>query len=369
MSSADIYEKTPWWAKIFDNINENIILWDWKLNSTLLLYTSKKELLVPKIVSSCIYNQKNILNLKWSWTYIYWSLIKIDEDCNDWKVYIWNWDEIYKDSEYSLPILTRYEIIKRISDFTDAQISEKKAFYEILNMQNLEKIRELEKKDDINSRLRILRTRYYIWANDYKSLLISDIQNKRANFWFTSPIKWKPLPIKKNLIPNALRPYRAKYTDWIHHWWDIFANRWTPVMAVWDWIIIRVVSDFNWTNFDKILWKDLNYKEKMHNLDIYRWNQVWLQTADWNVVIYSHLWNIYNLKEWQIVSRWYLLWEVDKSWVPDKEYKDYHLHFEIQKNPHSGSEYTKEDIMQWGFLWKDESFENIISLQTKLFNK
>jgi murein DD-endopeptidase MepM/ murein hydrolase activator NlpD len=154
----------------------------------------------------------------------------------------------------------------------------------------------------------------------------------------------------------------------VHHGWDIFAKRWTPTRALSDWVVVRIVRDFNWNKFDNILWRNLNIQDKAKNLDIYRWNQVWIKTADGNVTIYAHLENIpENLKEWQFVNMWEYFWQIGRSWVPDKEYTDFHLHFEVQLNPHNRQNNSPLDIMLWQYYWKWKWYSDIISWQAKLF--
>ena len=204
--------------------------------------------------------------------------------------------------------------------------------------------------------------------NEYKYLFLNDIKQKRYNLKYSSPVKYRSIPIKKNIIPNAWRPYRAKYTHWIHQWWDIFSSRWTPVVALADWLIVRVKNDFKWEDFDRILWKDLTDDDRLKNLDIYRWNQVWLKTVDWNITFYAHLSWAIEVNKWQMVKRWDILWYVDRSWVPDKEYKDFHLHFEIQLNDRKSSSPTQAAIMKWPYFWKWLSQDEVISKQYTIFN-
>jgi len=57
--------------------------------------------------------------------------------------------------------------------------------------------------------------------------------------------------------------------------------------------------------------------------------------------------------------------------VPEKEYKDYHLHFAIHKNPYNkvrAGKYDIEDYMKWDWYYKGESKEHILENQRNIFN-
>jgi hypothetical protein len=150
------------------------------------------------------------------------------------------------------------------------------------------------------------------------------------------------------------------------------APRWTMTSAIDDWMIIRVVRDFSYEDISKI---EKNWIiteiQKLRNLDILRWNQVWLKTSKWDVMFYSHLWEIpKNIKEWVFVSVWQDIWTIDKTWVPDKNYTNFHLHFPIQKNPYiieKAWKYSWEDYMAWDWYLKWLSPDDIIIKQKDIF--
>jgi hypothetical protein len=93
----------------------------------------------------------------------------------------------------------------------------------------------------------------------------------------------------------------------------------------------------------------------------------------WEVVFYSHLDDVFtNVSEWSIVRKNQPLGTVWITWVPDKAYNDYHLHFPIHVNPFDESKvgkYDYDDYMkwQWKFQWK--SFDYILKHQYGVFEK
>ena len=207
---------------------------------------------------------------------------------------------------------------------------------------------------------------------DFKSDFIQNILNERVKKYIV-PVYWESLPEKGTYLPNAWRPYRDHYTDWVHHWWDVYSDYWTDVIALDKWIIIRTVS---WFKFDDLKKLDFNSHDSityLENLDKLRWNQVWLKTMKWDVVFYSHLSQLSpDAKVWSIVHRWQVLGKVWISWVPDRNYKDIHLHFELQKNPYNDpskfGNYSYLDIMKWNWYYKWESFNTIVERQKEIFN-
>jgi hypothetical protein len=120
---------------------------------------------------------------------------------------------------------------------------------------------------------------------------------------------------------------------------------------------------------NKIKRTNLTFDQKTINLDILRWNQVWLQTARWDVVFYAHLRNIpKNLKVGQIVEPWTIFGEIWISWVPDRHYKDYHLHFAIMKNPFDNKKkHSFLDYMKWDWYFKWKSLEYVLENQKNIF--
>lgn len=217
-----------------------------------------------------------------------------------------------------------------------------------------------------------LRNSFYF--SKYLLSIIDSIISWR-NQKYSSPVPWKHIVNERNKIPNAGRPYRASYTDWIHHWWDIYWEMWEPVVALDDWVIIRIVDNFKFSDIKKWLVKKWNLTEdrKFLNLDTLRWKQVWLKTLKWDVVFYSHLDEIpSDIYVNKVVNRWEKLWTMWVSWVPELWYKDIHLHFTIHQNPYNKQKAWKHsflDIMKWRWYFQWESLSSTIKHQHSIFKK
>ena len=76
------------------------------------------------------------------------------------------------------------------------------------------------------------------------------------------------------------------------------------------------------------------------------------------------------IKEWQVVRKWQPLWVIWITWVPDKNYTDYHLHLPVHKNPYNTKmawKYDYDDYMAWPWYFKWETTETILKEQSNLF--
>ena len=153
-----------------------------------------------------------------------------------------------------------------------------------------QKIDTLKNTTSVTAKLRLIELAYQKRHEKLQSDMIAEILSERKNTKYISPVPGKTLPTKPVLIPNAPRPYRRDTTDGIHHGWDIMSPQGTPVQALGNGIIVRIVNNFTWNNFDKIIRGDhLSLQQQAKNLDILRGNQVWLKTMDGNITFYSHL--------------------------------------------------------------------------------
>jgi murein DD-endopeptidase MepM/ murein hydrolase activator NlpD len=79
---------------------------------------------------------------------------------------------------------------------------------------------------------------------EYKKDFIDALLKQREKK-YSIPVEGKLLPTTETKIPNSARPYRASYTDGIHHSWDINAPVGTPVIALDDAIVVRIVDSWD----------------------------------------------------------------------------------------------------------------------------
>ncbi len=320
-----------------------------KLNSVTLWFSSNINLESAFISSHC--NSKTQFLYSKSHIY-YFKFTLLDDSCENPNFVLQKWDERFAHSSFLLNIQKKSHLFSTIIDYPSNKIS---SAQEILN-KKIKKIPSQSREYDEIS---------------YKKDILTHILNRRESK-YSVPVQGYKIATGLNVIPNAARNYRKGYTDGIHHWWDIMAPLWTPVSAIDDGIIIRVVNNFSYEDIANIQkWEDLTLSQKLRNLDILRWNQVWLKTTKWDVIFYSHLTKIYEwIEEWTLVSVGTQIGTIGKTWVPDKNYTNYHLHFPIQKNPYDLTKvwkYSLEDYMWWSWYLKDLDATSVINGQNDIF--
>lgn len=221
------------------------------------------------------------------------------------------------------------------------------------------------------SRLEKLARSYRASALEYRARKASAILEARKGLRYLVPVVGAKMPVDYPFIPNGGRPYRKDTTDGIHHGWDLLAPVGTPVRAIADGVVVRVVSGFAWRDFERLIkGSALTDDQKALNLDVFRGNQVWLKTADGNVTFYSHLSAIApEIAEGRSVAAGEILGNVGISGVPDKNYDNPHLHFEIQKNPHDGSDSSSPlTVMRWDWLGKGLGKDKAVMLAEEAFH-
>jgi len=345
-------------------INKNIYIENDKLNNAIVSYSSNFNISNYKIDSSCVYNDKFLYSIDDK----YYFSFSVKKDCINKRFYLKDtlWNRIYN-TYFELKLLSNFDVYDLYLNY------------------------ETDKLFQISSKLSLLKDNYSIIVASNQDLPVFTPNNLKKNHIFseinynkeiidkiiawrdkkyTIPVAWYDLPDWKNKskLPNSARPYRANYTNAVHEWWDIDTPFLQEVISIDDWIIIRVVNNFEFEDLKFIKkWKNLTDFDKINNLDILRWNQVWLKTMKWDVIFYWHLDKIYDdINVWTLIKKWVWLGTVWISWVPDKAYKDYHLHFELRKNDYNKNpniyDYMSRD---WYFKWEKSDY--IIKNQYKIF--
>lgn len=267
--------------------------------------------------------------------------------CDAPSIVIGDKENIFTDTVFFLPMVSRSE---RESIFMNTDSTE------LLAIMRQEIPSAPEKPGiGIAEKLTYLQTLYKTLSAIYLSDLARDILNDRSMIKYTSPVNGFSLPSKDILIPGANRGYRRDTTDGIHHGWDIMAPFGTPVHALSKGKIVRIIDNWGWNDLAQLTRGNLQEDDKLQNLNIFRGNQVWLQAMDGNVVFYSHLSKISpDIAVGSLVDAGTYLGNIGVSGVPEKNYKNIHLHFEIQQNPFHEDMKTPTylDIMRWDYIGK-----------------
>ena len=101
------------------------------------------------------------------------------------------------------------------------------------------------------SDLELLQVERKILEFEYQEKFVRKILDSRK-MKYDVPVDWYSISEKTNEIPNAGRPYRNTYTDWVHHGWDIVAPNNTPVIALDDSKVIKIVRGFVFSDLSEI---------------------------------------------------------------------------------------------------------------------
>lgn len=278
------------------------------------------------------------------------------------------------ESGMSLPILKPESVFVELSDLADEPL-----FLYARDSAEASRIASEASKISISASGATAKEKLAGLSQSYRSALLAYRSERayalikaRENMKYVIPVAGVSMPTEFPDIPGGGRPYRKDVTDGIHHGWDLMSPVGTPVRAVGDGVVVRVVSGFAWRDFDRIIRaKVLNSDQEALNLDVYRGNQVWLKTADGNVTFYSHLSKFApDVAEGKSVVAGEILGNVGITGVPDRNFGRPHLHFEIQVNPHDGSDSKNPlSVMRWKWLTQGMGRNAVDELSAKLFVK
>lgn len=329
------------------------------LEENLFLYKSDYDLKQYKLSSLCNISSE----LTWSNGKYYLFKVKyLDDNCSNSNISLINEkEEIIRTEKINI-----FSKSKIYNIFLDYKTSDLKEFNKTLN----NKLRKLLENKSKKPKLKIKIERKIKEINYIKWIIEHILLKREENY--VMPVLWKTISDHPSRVPNARRPYRASITDGIHHWWDIYWPLWEDTISIDDGLIVRVIRDFEYSDLSKLnKSSNLSDLEKAKNLDIYRWNQVWIKTMKWDIVIYSHLTEVsWNIREWELITKWDFVGTTWITWVPDKNYKDYHLHFTIHKNPFDSGkvwEYTINDYLLWDWYYKWKTISYVLENQNKIF--
>lgn len=330
--------------RIHTNLNSHVIPGDPKLGNTVLVVSAPTSMEGIHTITSCEHTE-SILYKKPSddirTTYV--IELRFPASCSTTSISIGDQEHIFTDT--SLPLQ-----LKSLSQLEDALINTNST--ELLVLMRKESMPSDGTGMTIVQKLERLKTLYLNLHTVLESDIAARILRDREDTRYISPVVGYGLPSKEVLIPGAGRPYRRDTTDGIHHGWDIMAPFGTPVQSLAEGKIIRIKNNWSWDDFNALKKGNITTDDRLTNLDIFRGNQIWLQTMDGNVTFYSHLSKISeNITVGSHVDGGTYLGNIGRSGVPDRNYKNLHLHFEVQQNPfHEDMKRPNYlDIMRWEY--------------------
>ncbi len=363
-----------WWNLVFNPeirfrmaVSDEVYLNSESLQDTVLVYQSNVDLKNATISSLCDIKSDFLLSEK----NLYFFSVDYsgDTNCKNGNVVLTLWEESYANTIHKLNLIHDISLYNEFIDYATPKLKEYQASLR-KDIDSLSIFKDYKRNNIVKY------FKFYIWQKayqnmSYKSSIISDILTQREKKYL-NPVVGRSFSDTPSKIPNSGRPYRAAYTDGIHHGWDIDGNIWDELIALDNAIVVRVVDGFQDSDFSRIVyWDSLGEEQKLKNLDILRGNQVWLKTMKGEVVFYSHLDFVEgDITEWSVVKRGQKVWKVWVSGVPEKGYDDYHLHFAVMKNPYNilrAGSYDFWDYMAWDWLWKWKTYNELIELRKDTF--
>ena len=366
-----IFSLTFWYSLVFAwslgeikfKLSSNLFVDSIKLNQSKIIINSRTDLSDMTVSWDCwVKGKLSDVNED---VYVF-DISTLETSCEKSKIIVnFNKGDL-RLTTYFIPI-DSYDLYSDFLDFSDEKLESR--LKSIDNWMEELSYYESYNRDSWDDYFEFLKNNRKIEELKYMRNFISDILKKRTTSYVIPLLGWE-LTDKATKLPNSWRPYRDSYTDWVHHGWDFDANYWDTVVSLDYWVVVRVVNDFSDYDYSRIDYStNSSDLVKLQNLDILRWNQVWVKTMKWDVAFYSHLSNIFdNIEVWTILSKWQPIWSVWASGVPDDSYSDFHLHIPIQKNPYSKSwNYTFDDYMWWDWYFKGETTSYIVENQSNLF--
>ncbi len=347
------------------NLSTSIFLWEKWLDGTILWYKSGMDISEYRPFSNCDIETKFLGEAK----NVYFYYINYKDICYNNTLVLQKGGVSAVTSLHTLNFFKKFDIYNKFMDYPTVALEE--IFADLSKKE-----RTLEWYKDINSEsatnfLSIQKKRKYDEVAFIRKVISTILESRE--YPYLIPVPWYKLSTQHSHLPNYSRGYRASYTDGIHHWWDIFTPKGTPVQALDAGIIIHTVKGFQFSDLDQIKRGALSETDKLENLNLLRWNQVWLKTMKWEVVFYSHLEDVgEDIEVGDFVSKWTLLWTIWVSWVPVQWYNEYHLHFAIQENPYNigkAGKYTLLNYMEWDWLLRGLSIDEVLQAQKDIFVK
>ena len=338
-----------------------------KLNNVVLVFKSNQNLKNHILQSSCDTETEFLDSYK---SLHFFKVTYLDPSCSNPNLTLKKGEDIIVHTLFQINLVNKSTLFNFLVDYPDSHLQEVNKLY----------ARDIQKNaiyanyswDSMWKYFSYLKWQRKLYEAEYKKELVDYILQWRWEKYLI-PVPGYHISDHAGRLPNAPRWYRAWYTDGIHHWWDIYAPLWADTVALDDGLIVRIVRWFEFEDLWNInRWPELSKMDKLKNLDILRWNQVWLKTTKWDVVFYSHLRDVSDdIQEGDMVTSGTYLGSVWVSWVPEVWYDDYHLHFAVQTNPYNLSKvwsYTFDDYMEWDWLYRWESADHIIDHKHEVFS-
>ena len=353
--------------KLVSQTSSSVFLDSEKLNNVVLVFKSNQNLKNHVLNSSCDTETEYIDNYK---SLHFLRVTYLDADCNNPNLTLKKDDNILVHTLFKINLVNTSTLFNFLVDYPNSHLEDVNTLYQ----------RDMQKNsiyanytwDNIWKYFNYLKWQRKLYEAEYKKNLVDSILDGREKTYLL-PVPGYNITDDHSRLPNAPRWYRAWYTDGIHHGWDVYAPLGSDIVSIDDGLIVRIVRGFQYEDLWQIQrWTNLTEKQQLQNLDVLRWNQVWLKTTKGDVIFYSHLRDVSDdIQEWDMIAADTYVWTVGVSGVPEVWYDNYHLHFAVQNNPYNLSKvwsYTIDDYMAWDWSYKWKTADHIVEHKHEIFS-
>ena len=198
--------------------SQNIFLDSNHLDSTIVVFQSDADISTASVTSNCAMKSKFLTSFKGL------SFFEVDyseaKDCKNGSIVLQMQGKKIPNSLTTLNLTSQFQEYMLYLDYPSSSL--KQLFENLEKQQKKYAIYKNYKGQDIARYFHFLQGQRKFYEVVEQKNLIERIITAR-NEKYTSPVPEKRVVEKFTKIPNSGRPYRAGYTDGIHHGWDIDA--------------------------------------------------------------------------------------------------------------------------------------------------
>ena len=278
-------------ATIVANLNPEIVPGDQALSSTVLVVSSDATSPPVQTRTSCPSKEAVLFSaVSPSGEIVRLISLRFSPSCTQASFWLTQSGKTVSGSAVSVPTVSKERLFLDLSDLSDDALFEYARDTAGSADGLLKSITDARTPlGSVGDKLKALSLSYREASLRRKSDAAFALVAARRDLRYLVPIEGSVAPTEQPYVPGSPRPYRKETTDAIHHGWDFLAPVGTPVRAIGDGVVVRVVNGFVWKDFERLVKPPKDGDAKLRNLDVYRGNQVWIKTADGNVAFYSHL--------------------------------------------------------------------------------
>jgi len=200
-------------------LSPNIYVESPKLQKTVVGFKSNLDISPLEVHSSCEISSEFLD----SYEDVYYFSVLFPQGCKNGNIVLRIEDKIILNTTTKLNFVTQADLFDVLSDYSteDLKKFQKKLVDEVSKYEKYKNYNGV----NLGKNYSLLKKQRKYEEAIYKKGLVDYILMRRGKK-YVSPVVGEPLPENNpSKVPNAGRPYRAQYTDGIHHGWDVDAEK------------------------------------------------------------------------------------------------------------------------------------------------